>query len=1303
MNRIEEFLNSSPDPQAPNPTNPVTDWLNSYDGRSYGGDNIRPSDTDVGNSRFDKEFHSNLNTDLEDFRSRQQWWIEKTAKGIGRVGSTALAELAKLPGYIGGAAAAPASEDPMGMFVNNAWIRAIEEAKGYVDDNLLPVYTRNSVRNGNLWDNVKSVDFWATEGADGLGFMLSMMVPGLALGKAGTGTKIMSGIAKGSKRGTAIAGKMDEAAQMLGLNNAANAIDVGTATLVNTLYEAGAEANSAYNNVEQRPDETLEQFEQRRAETARNVFVANAAILTLPNLILNKNIMGALSPASTIKNFKVTDGRIVSNIAERTLKDKIKDYGSTIVSNTLREGFFEEGMQSAVEDYFSENRDLDVKELIGTYLDGLGKVENQKAILLGALFGSVAGTVGTARQADVNEQRVAAMEGLLNQGVDIFEMSQKGVYKKDKDGNIIKDENGDPVVDLGSVADIAGAQVNLEKRFNALQDAYSIGDMEMYKLLQNQLETELITSFIQEGEDGIQLLGEKLRQSEGFAKSTQDLNELGDSSATLDTRIATILDSARKLRSSTNSYANYILPTVKGEAELLPEFKSKLYNMFGKVRSDLDYITRRVKDLEAQKSKELAELQDIYNAEAEELATNPILARMDKNIQDLKDLQKDKQEEMDSLVTTKGINERYAKFEEAKKVIEEAEEQEAQVAEKEVQKEKEAEAATRVENEVVAQEKVSEEIEEGKTEVNTIYDKVDKIFKDSKKKDSQGGFNTGATVKQADGSTESEVGAVYEPQNNRMVFLSGLPQELVDTLPELNDPEMIGGVTVKPVKDENGNDAYQVTYATMQGGVKLPLIGKYEQAAPKDAKVISETDINNQDKPYLPNYNEQEVKETEKEQVKAHSGQNTVSFRQDVKLVESSDPALTSASYKEYRESPRNKTGEKVGFMLGAPGTNISAQTAIDMYTAGQEMDRQFLIDFLPIRVTFGEGVYTQLFFKDDTKEDVNLSPAETKLRESIVDALMSGRQFSEISSTVSFQYAGRVKNVKDNGRPVRNSLADLVTVKDINDIDFLYTNKEGQYMNLDKQQDADLLGTFTKNRNIRGSIFIKETGVNGKKIPLLLNVRRLIDTEADFILKVTEHMLNPKYRISMKDRLNSHDDLSLLVESTMLEQIEALGASMDNITVGELFNNLIFDGNSIKNYYKFGKNTLNYGNTSVNYNEFMESTPAIKEWLLSNKNRNIKVEKLKEQNYRRYMVESLTLSTDIVTGENIFQDRTSMYINPSVNIAEGNLIIPDTSSETKKKANKKKSKKGRQTALEKFKNNVKDLNKGNNESNTIC
>ena len=103
---------------------------------------------------------------------------------IPRIGIKAISEVAQMPGYIFGALAYGASAingDPdFGKIVDNAWIQAIQGLEESVKD-ALPVYSRDVIKNGNIWDNIFSAEFWGSEGADGLGFLLAFFAPGTAL------------------------------------------------------------------------------------------------------------------------------------------------------------------------------------------------------------------------------------------------------------------------------------------------------------------------------------------------------------------------------------------------------------------------------------------------------------------------------------------------------------------------------------------------------------------------------------------------------------------------------------------------------------------------------------------------------------------------------------------------------------------------------------------------------------------------------------------------------------------------------------------------------------------------------------------------------------------------------------------------------------------------------------------------------------------------------------------------------------------------------------------------------------------
>ena len=146
--------------------------------------------TSLGNSQYDNDINqfshvneNNVQDSINEFRAYNQPWLHKAAAGLGRVGVKVVAEVAKMPGMIGGAIAAPFAEEGEGWdtFVNNSWIKTINQMNEDINSEALPVYVKKAVSEGNLWDNISSIDFWATDGADGIGYIVSMMVPGAAL------------------------------------------------------------------------------------------------------------------------------------------------------------------------------------------------------------------------------------------------------------------------------------------------------------------------------------------------------------------------------------------------------------------------------------------------------------------------------------------------------------------------------------------------------------------------------------------------------------------------------------------------------------------------------------------------------------------------------------------------------------------------------------------------------------------------------------------------------------------------------------------------------------------------------------------------------------------------------------------------------------------------------------------------------------------------------------------------------------------------------------------------------------------
>lgn len=330
--------------------------------------------------------------DLFEERAQAQPWLEKASYGVGRAIGKFATEVGKMPGFIGGAvdwASTGFETKEFGRLVDNAWINYFEDLDEDIKESM-PVYMRKSVIDGNLWDNITSVDFWATDGADGIGFLASMFVPGQAIKTLGIGNKVARGIKMGTQ--------------------ASRNIDAGLAVTLNTTFEAGVEAGGVVDALKQefarkqRMDElnpetgqpyTDEEIHQIIGEAGVGTFLTNFAILLGPNAIAHKALFGRFLPKKTAasklispKTGKVLDDIPVDKYA--TLKTGLKRAGLM----TATEGPWEEGMQFASEEYFKKKALLETDEgviegILDSYAESLSNIEMQKAMFLGSFLGEI--------------------------------------------------------------------------------------------------------------------------------------------------------------------------------------------------------------------------------------------------------------------------------------------------------------------------------------------------------------------------------------------------------------------------------------------------------------------------------------------------------------------------------------------------------------------------------------------------------------------------------------------------------------------------------------------------------------------------------------------------------------------------------------------------------------------------------------------------------------------------------------------------------------------------------------------------
>jgi len=478
---------------------------------------LTPSDTPKSWGRRLGPFYD-PSVQQENFLAEQQSGWQRMGYMIPRIATKALSEVAQLPGYLGGAIAWGVSgfdAEDINMMVDNFWQRAIQDVEQDVKDRL-PVYTADVVKNGNLMKNILSTSFWANEGADGIGFLMAFLAPGAALRFAGAGAKA----AKLIKPGTVIAkagqvGKATEQLTAAGMKFAGNIDDI-TSTIVNTLFESAAEGGETYRNVFADTGD-----KQRAAEAAVDVVQKNIGILSISNYIDQKWLFGK---SGLIKDYAAatkglakgseynrvfstamgTEGKLLDQMAKRTNWNQIGKLSKTLLTGTVKEGFWEEGMQFAASKQAEEGGPDDegfineIVDLAKTYVDNLGNVDMQKSIFLGSVLGSVMSGVKTVRDMKSEDRFLGDFHRLVKEGNLDRYTSMSDLFVIDPETNRPKlGADGKPQIDETKSKEQLAQLVGKYAQNKQLIHLAKTGNVEAFEKLKNIRDFNYFLPFLQ--------------------------------------------------------------------------------------------------------------------------------------------------------------------------------------------------------------------------------------------------------------------------------------------------------------------------------------------------------------------------------------------------------------------------------------------------------------------------------------------------------------------------------------------------------------------------------------------------------------------------------------------------------------------------------------------------------------------------------------------------------------------------------------------------------------------------------------
>jgi len=572
--------------------------------------------------------------DLNEYRAQQQSGFNKTMSGLGRVGVKVAAEVAKMPGMIGGLVGglitAPFSEEPLiETIFNNAWIRTIEDANQYINNEALPVYVKNSVKNGNLIDNLTSIDFWATEGADGVGYIASMFVPGAVLKSLGLGKIMMKGASKGAKGMYKSAEAAQDALESIKATD--KGMDVFNATVANTFFEAGAESGGAMRAFESKKEnfinkqlekglteEEAEQFFiESKADLGRNIFWSNVAILVGPNAISNKILFGAKRGSKVASDYIDDAGKILTDPKSIFTAKNIAGYGKELVKGGAREGFWEEAMQSSVEHMYmneaEDNENASITGVVNSYIHTLTTVDGQKAIALGALLGGPMNAYSKYSNDKVSEKRRQKLAPAMEKALGLFNLDPSKLFTINEETGK-REINQEFAVKYGEEVKKLEAMSQLYDKIEAVKEENNgvlpQKDKAVAKANINNFISAFLLPFITNGEMGVEILEKSLKQNEDLIDKVNAQNKAFGENENRESYTAKIVEQAKNMQKDyekSTEYLKYFTPI-----ETSSENKEDLNEFYKEMNMLETFAKQNKRFLEKNKSKaetEFAELE----------------------------------------------------------------------------------------------------------------------------------------------------------------------------------------------------------------------------------------------------------------------------------------------------------------------------------------------------------------------------------------------------------------------------------------------------------------------------------------------------------------------------------------------------------------------------------------------------------------------------------------------------------------------------------------------------------------------
>ena len=474
--------------------------------------------------------------------------------------------------------------------------KLLEDTENYLDDKL-PVYKDSKVENGGFIDNIFKSEFWLSDGVDGAAFFASAWGTGglLKLGKVG------QMLAKTSKGAIAIDNGLIAA-----INTTKESVmeSIDAAKELKHYFNDKLDPNSKnYDpiNPETGQDYTPDEINQIIGERSGYVFLANMALLTVPEYFKAKIINRAFSLDKSLIEKIVKEGTY-KGLTRGQIYKKI---GTKAITGGLVEGFPGEEYQQSVIQRYNKNKAIGnydpnssiFSNIVNEELTAIQDPSVQKESGLGVVFGGAGGAYGAKLETANELKKGSVLNTLLKINSNSFNNSLFDVAKRDKDGNIQYDSKNRPLIDKSKLDEYKSKGDDLLKRQAYLMDALEENDKDAFEFIQNMTFFNYAYTFLRE-EGGLQALKSKIKDEivPGFLSEYSNFlseEELKKMSSEIEIKYNTLAEQAQKNYDKISLYGPDFGSKIKTNKEnkgfLASYLEDHLYAMYSEMNAQTLY------------------------------------------------------------------------------------------------------------------------------------------------------------------------------------------------------------------------------------------------------------------------------------------------------------------------------------------------------------------------------------------------------------------------------------------------------------------------------------------------------------------------------------------------------------------------------------------------------------------------------------------------------------------------------------------------------------------------------------------